>query len=157
MRGGGGRMSKAKLTPEERAARKAAMEREKEIRERAEAEARGLWKNAFGKKALRGKPMAERRCAAMNAAWERNAVGNALVDLANVAGCLARILPAKTEAARAFVEAAAAFDKAAEAYSHERYAVSRAMNALLEASMVREIMREMGRKKREAARAEGVG
>ena len=149
-------MSKAKLTPEERAARKADMEKEKAIRERAEAEARVLWKNSFGKKALRGKPMAERRCAAMNAAWERNAVGNALVDLANVASCLARILPAKTEAARAFVEAAAAFDKAAEAYSHERYAVSRAMSALLEASMVREITRKLNREKREAARvAEG--
>lgn len=149
-------MSKAKLMPEERAARKAARERDAENRARAEAEARTLWKSVLRRRTVRGKSWAERMAAMHKARMDREAAGDALVDLARAAGFLARVLPAETEAARAFVEAAVAFHDAAHDWRMERLEVGRAMNALFEASMAREIMRKLNREKREAARvAEG--
>lgn len=138
-------MSRAKLTPEERAARKAAREREKEIRKWAMAEARAFWRREWGRKGLRGKTWAERRVAIRHAETDGEAVGGALVDMAKAAGSLARIMPAKTDAARAFVEAARAFADAAKSYNAERVEVFMAINELSSASMVREIMRNMKR------------
>lgn len=146
-------MSKAKLTPEERAARKAARERDAENRARAEAEARALWKSVLRRRTMRGKSWAERMAAIHKARMDREAAGDALVDLARAAGCLARVLPVETDAARAFVEAAAAFHDAAQDWRMERLEVGRAANALFEASMAREIVRKLNREKRKAARA----
>lgn len=133
------------MTPEERAARKAAREREKEIRKRAMAEARAFWRREWGRKDLRGKTWAERRVAIRHAETKVEAVGGALVDMAKAAGHLARIMPAKTDAARALVEAARAFADAAQSYNVERLEVFMAIGELSHASMVREIMRNMKR------------